>query len=106
MSRKTADLGETSATLEIRETPPKFPAPSIGRVVHYRLTEADAAAIDGALGRRNALKAGHVYPAVMTEVHGADCVDLRIFAGPVDRFHSSVMRGDVEGTWFWPPRVV
>jgi hypothetical protein len=106
MTRKNAAHEATDAAVEpvIRKTEEIMAAPTVGRIVHYRLTEANAAFADAQAGRRNVLAAGDTYPAIVTKVHGADCADLRIFIGAQDAFQSSVMLGDKEGMWAWPPR--
>lgn len=103
-------------------------APSVGRIVHYRLTEQDAEAINK---RRldfsryrltesytdtgyqahygNVAAAGDVYPAGIVRVWGtgetAAC-NLRVWLdGTDDLWALSRVQGDGDGQWSWPPRV-
>lgn len=90
------------------ETPPERaaePKPSIGRIVLYSLTEAQSAYADAQAGRKNVLEAGMACPAIVTDVHGDDCVDLRVIIRGQDAFVSSAMKGDEPGMWRWPARV-
>lgn len=109
------------------------PKPSIGRIVHYTLSEGDVDAINQqtpmvqyGLQVRNSVHAGDIYPAVIVRVFGAECANLqvlldgrasywatsRVFDDPeVDRGPRYSPTPDHEGpghagaTWHWPPRV-
>lgn len=60
--------------------------PTIGRIVIYRLTDAQEVA------------------ALVTAVHSEDYVSLQLF--PVSHGErTSVRSGDAAGEWRWPPRV-
>jgi hypothetical protein len=60
--------------------------PSIGRIVHYHHMEG-------------------TFPAIITKVHNATCVDLQVF-GPEGGLLNSVCEGgpNLQHTWSWPPR--
>lgn len=102
MSNKSQGKSETASAAGPQTN--TQPMPTVGRSVHYRLSEPQAAYADALAGRKNVLKAGKVCPATVTDVHSADCVDLRIIIGAHDAFQTSVMRGDGNGMWDWPPR--
>lgn len=80
------------------------PKPAIARIVHYSLTEGQAAFADAQAGRKNTLEAGKLCPAIITDVHSDDCVDLRIIIRGQDAFVTSVALGTAPGTWQWPER--
>lgn len=84
---------------------PADPKPSIARIVHYSLTEAQAAFADAQAGRKNVLEAGRTCPAIVTDVHDDDCVDLRVIIRGQDTFVTSAMKGSKPGMWRWPERV-
>lgn len=87
--------------------------PTIGRIVHYRLTEQDALAIEHrraeqplTVGQSNAAHAGDVYPAIVVRCWDDDVVNLQVFLdGPDSYWRTSAQHGDEQGRWFWPPRV-
>jgi hypothetical protein len=88
------------------------PAPSIGRIVHYRLSEYDAEAINGVRNdpnghdRGNTAAAGQVFPADVVRVFGGPAVNLQVKLDGTDTYWAtSRTPGDGEGEWFWPPRV-
>lgn len=81
------------------------PTPSIGRIVHYSLTEAQAAFADAQAGRKNTLEAGKLCPAIVTDVHNDNYVDLRVIIRGQDTFVTSAMKGSKPGMWRWPERV-
>lgn len=81
--------------------------PSIGRIVHYRLSEADVKEHDQ---RLNGQKPGDLCPAMIVRVFSTDDVgtsNLRVFPdGPRDTiWKTSVTRGSEPGQWDWPARV-
>ncbi len=100
---------------------------SIGRVVHYKLSEADATQInkrrddfrefvknsesypsDGYVAHvGNAVKAGDVFPATIVRVwESAQTCNLQVLLDGTDTFWAcSVGEGDTERHWIWPPRV-
>ncbi|NUT31542.1 MAG: hypothetical protein HOV79_00565 [Hamadaea sp.] len=86
-------------------------APTIGRIVHYRLTQSDAEAIAKALptAGRNYAAEDHYYPAMVVAVFGnGEHVNLKVFldGGPgAEYWATSRPEGDMPGTWTWPPRV-
>lgn len=91
-------------------------AASPGRIVHYRLTDADVDTIvaermkgDGARG--NVAREGDVVPLLVVVAHeNPASVNGQAF---LDGNHSlwvtsaapSEVAGDRPGTWSWPPRV-
>jgi hypothetical protein len=88
-------------------------APTPGRIVHYCLTSADAAAFNR-FGAANRMQEGDILPALIVRVWSDHTVNLRVFAdGPAgaDQWMTSRERGDqiegvpVPGRWLWPERV-
>lgn len=107
--------------------------PTIGRIVHYTLTAADAEAINrrradydafrrtashdtqGASGRNghqghfgNHAYEGDQYPAVVIRVHDEPTVTVNLkvlLDGNDEYWATSVKEGDGSGSWSWPPRV-
>lgn len=84
--------------------------PTIGRIVHYRLSEGDAAAIGkqrtetGATG--NPVSAGDVYPAQIVRDFGGPSYNLQVALDGTDVYWAtSRQEGTEDGRWFWPPRV-
>ncbi|MEU4332345.1 hypothetical protein [Nonomuraea dietziae] len=89
--------------------------PTIGRIVHYTLSEYDAQQIERQRplvvdGRqvRNSAQAGDVFPALIVRTFdpSVSTVNLKIlFDGEGEYWATSRQEGDGEGRWFWPPRV-
>lgn len=89
--------------------------PSIGRIVHYRLTENDVALIasqrDGTVKTGNAPREGDVYPLIITRVWEQDPTEASAINGQVlldgndTLWVTSRKQGDELGNWFAPPRV-
>lgn len=94
--------------------------PTLGRIVLYRLSEADAEAINR---RRDAwrdspsarwgyvahvgarVKAGQQFPAVVVNVLGSQAVALKVLLdGSDDLWAASATEGDHDAGWTWPPR--
>jgi hypothetical protein len=106
-------------------TPAPKPAPqqtpTIGRVVHYTLTEDDAKKVNGRRcadkpgGRHwhgaqshvgNPAKAGDVVAMFVTAVWSATCVNGQaMLDGNDSLWLTSRTLGDGQGEWKWPPRV-
>ncbi|MDN4644936.1 hypothetical protein [Arthrobacter sp. PsM3] len=103
-------------------------APTIGRIVHYTLTEqeaahvnkrrADAKNLNGAgvtlasqeLGPQihigNSASAGDVFPAIIVRVWPQSSVQLQVFLDGNDTLWvTSRTEGSGDGRWSWPPRV-
>jgi len=98
--------------------------PTIGRIVHYRLSAYDADAINKrredwkATCRENGTpQTGHVahvgndaregdyYPAMVVRNFGGATVNLQVQLDGTDTFWAtSRAEGDQPGTWTWPPR--
>lgn len=85
--------------------------PTLGRIVHYRLSAADVGLIQH---RRdaddiacNAVREGDVYAAVIVRVFGpVTAVNLRVLLDGDDTYWAtSRLPGDQPGRWDWPPRV-
>ena len=98
--------------------------PTIGRVVHYRLSDQDAEHINQrrahalAQSRQhghphpthvgNAANAGDVYPADIVRVFdpSVSTANLQVkLDGNDHHWATSRTEGDEPGQWFWPPRV-
>ncbi|MFG2076954.1 hypothetical protein [Nonomuraea maritima] len=104
--------------------------PSIGRIVHYQLSDADADAINrrrddfeafqrgrtpalpgqaGADGHvahvGNRVMTGDVFPAMIVRTFGAAYVNLQVYLDGNDTYWAtSCVEGVRPGTWSWPPR--
>jgi hypothetical protein len=105
--------------------------PSIGRIVHYQLTDRDADAINrrrddyeafqrgrtpalpgqpGADGHQahvgNRVMAGDTFPAMIVRTFGGSVVNLQVHLDGNDLYWvTSRIEGDQPGTWQWPPRI-
>lgn len=97
-------------------TPPQPPRqrPSVGRIVHYKLSAGDVAIIDRDTPRvvdgrtvRNDVRAGQVLPATVTAVFGTGSTANLIVQldGAGQYWATSRSESDNEGAWSWPPRV-
>lgn len=86
--------------------------PTIGRIVHYKLSEYDATSINderlksGKHG--NKATAGDVLPAMIVRVWGdtpTSSVQLQVFLdGDHTYWATSRGQGDQPGMWLWPTR--
>jgi hypothetical protein len=98
--------------------------PTIGRVVHYKLSDYDAEAINrrrfdfaaaapantgfqGHVGNR--AEAGQVFPATIVRVFDPEgdtgTSNLQVSLDGNDTYWATSRKaGDEEGTWSWPPR--
>jgi len=88
---------------------------TIGRIVHYRLSDGDKDAINARRGETavhaNYVYAGDYLPAMITAVFGGSTgpgsVNLKVFVdGDWDYWATSRPEGDGNGQWTWPPRGV
>lgn len=87
--------------------------PTIGRLVHYKISAADVASInakrikDGTSG--NTPGVGELYPATVVRKwgdHAGATVNLQVHLdGPDTYWATSRCEGDSDGQWIWPPRV-
>lgn len=88
--------------------------PTIGRIVHYRLSKADEERLLELRTRVrmhqigfNAAYVGDVYPAIVVRTTDDLRVNLQVWLdGPDTLWVTS--RGysvETDGCWFWPPRV-
>lgn len=90
-----------------------MPAPAIGCIVHYRLTEDDARHIQQQrahdLLHGNFVQEGQVYPAAVVRVFAGSpdgtCNLKVLLDGPDTYWATSRHEGDEPGTWSWPERV-
>lgn len=118
MNTKSENQNEALQQGQSAPTPPvdRSPVPSIGRIVHYTLTDADAKSIEQ---RRQSMREkgyhmgndaheGQVYPAMVVAAWGTtpdSCVNLQVILDGYDTFWAtSRSRGEGPGTWSWPPR--
>lgn len=91
--------------------------PTLGHSVHYKLTGADADAVNrrraefkadpagraGLVG--NTARAGQVYPADVVASVGGVAVNLQVKLDGNDTYWvTSPPEGDGEGQWHWPER--
>lgn len=86
--------------------------PTIGRMVHYTLSEIDAnliqsrrgyAAMHAAPIPSNIVNAGDVYPATIVRTFGGHAVNLRVQLDGEDTYWAcSRLLGEGPGTWAWP----
>lgn len=118
-TRKAASVPVTREPEPVQEAP----APSIGRIVHYRLSEADATDINRRRERSqqappsqwgfqahrgNRAEAGQVFPADVVRVFGTSGgspANLQVKLDGTDiLWVTSVVHGDEDGQWTWPTR--
>lgn len=83
--------------------------PTIGRIVHYKLSEGDVSAIRAASPpmKRNSVEAGETYPAMIVRVfaEGVPSVNLQVLLdGDGSYWATSRPEGDAPGSWAWPAR--
>lgn len=91
--------------------------PSIGRIVHYKLTDGDVSQINdqapardpnSGLTRRNPVAAGQEFPAQIVAVfnEAAGTCNLVVqLDGAAQYWATSRSHGDEPGQWAWPTRV-
>lgn len=92
--------------------------PTIGRIVHYTLTEQDAMLIAsrraaiafpaGIVTSANRVSPGDTYPAVVVRTFGGDAANLKVLLDGDDTYWAtSRTEGEPgeQGRWIWPPRV-
>lgn len=85
-------------------------APTVGRIVHYRVPEHLNS--QTALMKSNGVKSSDILPAIIVRVWNepdsphADLINLQVFTdcGPMVPA-TSVHEGDQPGQWSFPPRV-
>ncbi|MEU9050213.1 hypothetical protein AB0D37_07370 [Streptomyces sp. NPDC048384] len=95
-------------------------SPTIGRIVHYRVTEYDADRINkrrkdayksGAYAEENGtiahvgndVAAGQVFPALVVRVWSGDLVNLQVSLDGNDTYWAtSRAEGEDTGQWAWP----
>jgi hypothetical protein len=87
--------------------------PSIGRVVHYTISDGELHAANAANAGGNYVASGHVYPAVVVRVWDDQpdsvCNLQVLLDGPGTYWATSRQLADepegAPGRWHWPPRV-
>lgn len=83
-------------------------APTIGRIVVYTLTDADAQRINATAQSHNTAREGDEYPAVIVRIWGTGpdaAVNLQVlYDGNGTYWATSRQPGDRPGTWRWPTR--
>lgn len=93
--------------------------PSVGRIVHYRLSGSDVDQINAhdpidhtgvRPQHRNPVHEGDVYPATVVRVFSPDpastVANLQVHLdGRTNHWATSRSEGEQAGNWFWPPRV-
>ena len=86
--------------------------PSLGRIVHYKLSHEDVNSIryrreSGLQLPGNHVHEGDVFPAVIVNVWSDDSVNLQVFLDGPDTFWATSRKeaDDKPGYWIWPPRV-
>lgn len=84
-------------------------APSTGRIVHYKLNEADVDRIETlrlGTSRGNTPRADQVVPLIVVVAHDGGTVNGQAFLdGNHTLWVTSAAEGDGRGKWAWPPRV-
>ncbi|MNI89693.1 hypothetical protein D3C73_1471270 [compost metagenome] len=85
---------------------------AIGRIVHYKLADSDALAINNRRIKEqspgNTVWPGDVFPAMIVRRWGdtpESSIQLQVFLDGHDtHWATSRTEGEGEGQWFWPPR--
>jgi hypothetical protein len=81
-------------------------SPTLGRIVHYRLTQGDVDAIKALPRQNNPVEAGQVVAAVVVRVWSGTTCNLRVLLdGQDDYWATSRTQGDENGTWNWPQHI-
>lgn len=91
-----------------------MPQPSIGRIVHYRLSEQDHGRIvamanrplpDGGSPLLNPTRPGDILPAIIVRVWDDGSINAQVLLdGELTLWVTSRHFGDNGGTWRWPER--
>lgn len=96
--------------------------PTIGRIVHYKLSAADAQLINSSRSTRakregvvsqhlgNHAEAGQVFPATIVRIFDPEgsigTANLQVTLDGVDVYWATSRKiGNDDGDWTWPPRV-
>jgi len=78
--------------------------PTVGRIVHYRLSDPDATLINVPQRVGNRARMGDTYPALVVRNNGGS-VNLQVFLDGSDSYWAtSRTEGEDGGHWSWPPR--
>jgi hypothetical protein len=88
--------------------------PTIGRIVHYKLSEQDVQRLGEAAARAgvksNPHDVGQALPAIIVRVwpdgtRAAGLINLQALTdGPMTLWITSIREGTAPGEWSWPPR--
>ena len=119
-------MGDTLQAPLAGKTYPVAAVPAIGRIVHYRLSAQDAAAINQARHRAktlahagalqpglqahdgNLVRSGDTFPMIITAVWGQGPeapVNGQVFLDGTDQYWACTRSiGEGPGTWSWPSR--
>jgi hypothetical protein len=75
--------------------------PTIGRIVHYKLTDDEISNLDGIHNNKMSL-----LPAIITTVWSDTCINVQVFVdGHKGSFwKTSINEGSEAGSWSWPTR--
>lgn len=84
--------------------------PSLGRIVHYRLSSDDVMRIESnrqdGKGSGNSVRAGETVPMMITVVWSETCVNGQLFLdGNDSHWVTSASYGAADRQWQWPPQV-
>lgn len=91
-----------------------YPMPTLGRIVHLKLSPQHVAAINHQRSllslMANPVSVGQIVPMIITAVHSETCVNGKlILDGPDTLWVLSATRADdadmADGDWKWPERV-
>jgi hypothetical protein len=76
--------------------------PSIGRIVHYKLSAQDVEEYSSSL---NGMRVGDACAAIVVRAFGGTSANLRLLLdGREIGWVTSAPEGDQPGQWSWPPR--
>lgn len=109
MSEKSP--GDRPSTIS-SPVPASVPVPSLGRIVHYTMSDQDVTVANHRrrlLGARgNDAISERTYPLIITAVYADDAVVLLsgqvLLDGDSTYWIASVREGTGPGAWCWPPR--
>ena len=85
--------------------------PTVGQIVHYRLSSGDVEQINdrrvpGVAQSGNRVAVGDICAAVLVRTFGGQAVNLKVLLDGDDSYWAtSRCGGDADGQWSWPPRV-
>lgn len=80
--------------------------PTLGQVVHYRLSDQDATAINALPAQHNPTTANQTVAAIVVQVWNASTCNLRLLLdGDSDYWATSRVVGNQPGQWNWPQHI-